>query len=88
MNDQEQWLMQSLSIYKSYVKDQPYEGNVTFQNGVKMQFSLKLDAQKCSKIISILKDEITDSARDLGDMMMKSMPVALPQSTDTEIKEG
>lgn len=77
-------MLQSLSICQSWQKDEPYTGTVKFKNGVKMEFSLMLNTAKCKRIMEILKDELTESAKTLGDMMVKSMPVAISETTETK----
>jgi hypothetical protein len=82
-NANDNWLLQELHIHKSWNGKGTFDGNVKFQNGVKMEFSLLLDHEKCSKMIAILKDELVASAVNLGDMMVKSLPVALPVSAES-----
>jgi hypothetical protein len=83
MENTNNWILQELNIRQDWNKKTQYTGSVKFQNGIKMEFSLLLDSGKCAKMIEILKDEIVNSASQLGDMMVKSMPIALPESSST-----
>lgn len=79
------WILEDLAIRQDWQKKGLYVGHVKFQNGVKMELSLKLDAETCTKMITILQEEIVASAVNLGDMLMKSMPIKLqaPKETDS-----
>lgn len=74
------WILQEMHINRGWNSEGTYSGNVKFKNGVKMEFALLLDNAKCEKMIAILRDELVTSAAKLGDMMIKSMPIALPES--------
>jgi chemotaxis protein CheY-P-specific phosphatase CheC len=78
------WILKELNIRQDWSKKGQYAGNVTFQNGIKMEFSLLLDTEKCAKMITILKEEIVASAMNLGDMMVKSMPLAVEAPKESE----
>lgn len=84
-NLQNDWKLKSLSIHQSWQKDAPYAGTINFTNGIKMEFALNLNSEKCAKLISILKDEVVESAKELSDLMVNSMPIALKQPE--EIKQ-
>lgn len=71
------WILQDLSIRQDWNKKQLYTGNVKFQNGVKMELSLLLDNAKCAKMIALLQEEIVANAVNLGEMLVKSMPIAI-----------
>ena len=73
-----EWILESLSISQDWNKKGHYRGNVKFKNGVTMEFSMLLDSAKCAKMISMLQEEIQESAAKLGDLMIKSMPIQLP----------
>lgn len=74
---QNDWILKDLSIRQSWNKPGVYTGNVTFTNGVKMELALLLDNEKCGRMLSILQEEIVASAVNLGDMLIKSMPIAI-----------
>lgn len=80
MNESNDWMLESLTISKSWQHQQHYQGNVTFKNGVKMQMSLVLDNAAAVKMISLLQGEIVESAKNLGDLLAKSMPIMLTES--------
>lgn len=78
------WILEHLTIIQDWSKSGFYKGNIKFKNDVKMEFTLNLDQEKCSRLISIIQDEIIESAKKLGDLMVKSMPVALPPVVEVE----
>lgn len=81
MNENKDWMLQQLSINQNWQKKGCYEGNITFQNGVKMQFSMVLDQAKCTRLIEVLREEITESAKNLGQAMINSMPIQISETT-------
>lgn len=78
------WILESLNINQHWQKRGLYTGNVKFKNGVKMELALLLDNEKCVKMIAMLQEEIVASAVNLSDLLMKSMPVQIPASTEPE----
>ncbi len=74
------WILKDMSIRQDWNKKGLYVGNVSFTNGVEMQMSLALDNLKCGKMIAILQSEIVESATNLGQMLVKSMPLAIEQT--------
>lgn len=82
-NTKNDWLLDSLNINRGWQNNQPYTGNIKFRNGVKMEFTLLLDTEKCGKIIHILQDELTASAQRLGEMMVQSMPIAIQEKSES-----
>ena len=83
---QEGWMLENLHIHKNYYKSGYFEGNVTFKNGLKMQFSLALTHEKCARMVSILNEEIVESAKNLGAQMIAAMPIAIEAPKEGEIK--
>jgi chemotaxis protein CheY-P-specific phosphatase CheC len=83
---QNDWILKDLDIRQDWNKKGLYTGNVTFTNGVKMQMSLLLDNDKCTKMVALLKDEIIENAQNLGDMLIKSMPLALNATPEEQPK--
>lgn len=81
MEDTNDWTLETLNIIQNWQKKGFYNGSVKFKNGVKMELALILDNEKCVKMISLLQEEIMASALKLGDMLAKSMPIQIPQST-------
>jgi hypothetical protein len=81
MENEKEWLLESLSIYRTYGQTGIYNGSVKFRNGVSMEMSLLLDAEKCSKMVTILQDQIVESATKLGTMMVKSMPIQISEKS-------
>jgi hypothetical protein len=79
MNNTNEWLLQSLSITKDWQKQGFYTGNVTFENGIKMQMSLRMDNESAVKMISLLQDEIVKSANNLSETLAKSMPIMIQE---------
>lgn len=71
------WILKELTIRQDWNQKNLYAGSVKFQNGIKMEMSLLMDNDKCVKMISILKDEIVANAVNLGEMLVKSMPLAI-----------
>jgi hypothetical protein len=78
------WILEQLNINQDWQKRGLYTGNVKFKNGVKMELALLLDNEKCVKMIAMLQEEIVASAVNLSDLLMKSMPVQIPASTEPE----
>lgn len=70
------WLLKSVNIYENWQKKGTYNGKVTFNNGVEMEISMTLDHEKCRKMIEILRDEIHESAVNLGQRMLDSLTPA------------
>lgn len=83
MQNNNDWILVDLTIRQDWNKKGLYTGNVKFQNGIKMELAIMLDNDKAAKMIAILQEEIVASAVDLGQKLMKSMPVQLPASTET-----
>jgi hypothetical protein len=81
------WTLSHLTITQDWAKPSIFNGNIKFKNGVKMEMALMLDDEKCRKLMSILRDEVIESANTLGDMMVKSMPQAITQSTTEQLTE-
>jgi hypothetical protein len=80
--DNNDWILEHLSIMQNWTKNGFYTGNVKFKNGVKMELSIRLDSDKAAKMIAILQEEIVASAVELSSKLMKSMPVQLPASSE------
>lgn len=77
MNNTNEWILQNLSITKDWQTKGLYTGAVTFENGIKMQMSLKMDNASAVKMISLLQDEIVKSANNLSETLANSLPVML-----------
>lgn len=75
--DEKNWILGSLSIHQDWQKPNVYKGSVNFKNNIKLEFNMLLDSEKCAKIIAILRDEIIESAKVVGDQLVKSMPTAI-----------
>lgn len=85
-NQNQEWRLQRLEVnYNLYGehKDQ-YTGSARFTNGVKMDVNFMLDQSKCNKFISLIQEEIQEQAKNLGSLLVTSMPIALPPATKTE----
>jgi hypothetical protein len=77
------WILKDLTIRQDWNKKGLYTGNVSFQNGVKMELALMLDNEKCAKMIAMLQEEIVSTAVNLGDLLVKSMPVQIEAPKET-----
>lgn len=71
------WVLIDLNIHQDWNSKSMYTGNVKFRNGVKMELALKLTPEKCARMVALLQEEIVESAVNLGDMLVKSMPLAI-----------
>jgi hypothetical protein len=76
-----QWQLTSLSItYNGYGTDKGrYTGHASFQNGEKMSLNFKLDADRCSKFIALLQEDIVSSAKDFSQLLVSSMPLRIEE---------
>jgi len=83
MEEKEEWELESLNINRNWYgnKDHYYIGSVKFKNGVKLEVSLKLDHIAATKMINLVREELEQSAKDLSNLIMKSMPTAIKAST-------
>lgn len=77
-----EWILESLTIHTNWSSKGLYCGSVKFKNGIKMEMSLAMDNEAAVKMISLLQDEIKKSAANLSDLLGKSMPIAIPESTN------
>jgi hypothetical protein len=74
---QNDWILESLSISQDWNKKAWYTGSCKFRNGIKMELALKLDNENCIKMIRLLQEEIESSAKTLGNMLVKYMPLQI-----------
>jgi hypothetical protein len=81
MENQKDWILSTISIHQDWSKKGVYKGSAKFQNGLSLEFSMLLDESKCLKMVQLLKDEIVESAKVIGEQMVASMPVSLPPAT-------
>jgi len=74
------WRLQSLSItYNEWGEHKGlYTGAAKFVNGTKMDINFKLDQEKSNRFLALIQDEITNHAKELGAMLVVSLPIALP----------
>lgn len=85
--EEKNWILGSLNISQDWQKPGIYRGSINFKNNIKLDFNMLLDADKCAKIIAILRDEIIESAKTVGDQLIKSMPTALPPVRNDGIED-
>jgi hypothetical protein len=78
------WVLKDLTIRQDWNKKGFYTGNVSFQNGVKMELALMLDNDKCAKMIAMLQEEIVSTAVNLGDLLVKSMPIQIEAAKEIQ----
>lgn len=84
--ENQDWILKHLTITQDWNKKGFYTGNVQFQNGLKMELAIRLDSEKAAKMIAILQEEIVASAVELGEKLMKSMPLQISASQDKQIE--
>lgn len=81
--ENQNWILQELHINQDWSKPGMYTGNVKFKNGVKMELALMMNNEKCVKMIALLQEEIVNSAVNLSDILMKSMPKVIEAPKET-----
>lgn len=86
MENKEKWIMQNLTISLQAwgEKKGQYTGSVKFSNGVKMDINFLLDEGKCERFITILQDEIISHAQLMSNLLVTSMPKAIPEPEVTK----
>ena len=52
-----------------------YEGKITFENGDQESFSFKLKPEMCNQYISLMSNDIKQSANELGEKLIKSLGI-------------
>lgn len=80
METKNEWLLESLNINQDWQKQGHYCGSAKFKNGIKMEMTLRLDSEAAAKMIALLQPEIVKSATQLGELIVKSMPLQIESS--------
>jgi hypothetical protein len=83
LNDS-QWRLKSINItfqewgeYKG-----KYLGKIQFGNGQQEAFSFNITDEKALQFLSLIRDNVVDSASKLGERLMQSLPPQLMASTE------
>jgi len=74
INEEKGWVLSYLNIQPNYSCKGQFKGQIKFQNGMSMEFNMTLDDVKCRKMVALLRDEVEQSAKELGNLMISSMP--------------
>lgn len=85
-NTANEWVLESLTINQDWNKRGWYTGNCKFKNGIRMELALKLDNESCIKMIQLLQAEIEASAKNLGQMLVNSMPLQIESADASQNK--
>lgn len=88
LNDS-QWKLKSINIsfqewgeYKG-----KYVGKIEFANRQQEAFSFNITDEKALQFLSLIRDNVVDSASKLGERLMQSLPPQLMAATETKVIE-
>lgn len=74
--DNNQWRLESIRLhYQEYGEHKgKYTGEVKFENKQQESLSFKISPEKSNQFLLLIKDLVVESASELGDKLIQSLP--------------